>query len=364
MTRMKPSGFQKKTIPHQFADRLEADLRAGLFVGLLPSVRLLASRYGLNVLSLHRGLRLLVQRGILLDRGPRRRLAVVPLTVPVKAAAHPVPCCRPMVVVGAELGEVSSAVMLALRDVEQACAERGGRCVSVDVSTLSPAARRQRIRTALLEHKPTHVILVYCDQEVYRLVAKPAIKVAVIAGNIVAPKAVSLSADQSLLAMAAFDDLRKLGHRSFRLISLGRTLSPAQLRRLADFAAVSGIDATAVSGKSLDLPTMSRVLATALAEGATSFAFPRPEDIVLATAYFDSVGLKIPRDLSLVLLMGGPYDFLQARQVAHFKFRKDQYLSLILNWVEFGESSTERYTREIIATYRRGRTVGPVKSRR
>jgi DNA-binding LacI/PurR family transcriptional regulator len=307
---------------------------------------------------------LLVARGLLLNRGPRRRLAIAPPpAVAVPPAVAAVLACRPLVLVGAEPTEVNAAVLLSLRDLEQRCREQGTRCHTVDLSGLPPARKAAVVRRALLEHKPTHVLMVYCDQSTYELLAAKSCRLAAIGGNVIARKVDRLTADLPLLAMAAFDDLRKLGHRRFRLVMLGLGEAPEDAARLRDYAASARVEASGVWGGTLDLRAMSAALAAALRDGVTAFAFPRPEALVLALAYFDSVEVRVPRDVSVVLLLSGPYDFMHARQPAHFSFRKQAILDLMMRWFEFGEVTSARFTREVAAHYVRGRTVGPVRRR-
>jgi hypothetical protein len=354
--------FKKKTIPEQFADQLAGDLAAGVFGGLLPSVRHLGVRYHLNAVSVHKGLVLLVERGLLLNRGARRRLAIAPPATAVRPAAVPPSlACRPLVFFGAELTEVNAAVLLALRDLEQGCREMGTKFHTIDLSGLALAEKSAAVRRALLEHKPTHVLMVYCDQSTYDLLAPKPIKLAMIGGAIVARKVDRLTADLTLLAMAAFDDLRKLGHRRFRMVMLGRGELPEDASRLRDYAAAARVQAAGVWGGALDLRAMSATLAAALRAGVTGFVFPRPDALLLALAYFDSVGVRVPRDVSLVLLLSGPYDFMHARQPAHFKFRKQAVVDLMMRWFEFGEVTSARFTQEVAAHYVRGKTVGPVR---
>lgn len=359
------AAFAKKTIPEQFADRLLSDIVQGKFGALLPSVRELVERYKLNPVSIHKGVTILVEQGVLVSRGPRRRLAIAQRPAskePCGCKLRGVPCCRPLIFVGADPSEMNSTLMMATNDIQQASRANGGGCMTVALGGLSPGAKAEVVKAALLEHKPSHVLLLYCDQEVYEWVARRQVKVALMGGTIVSRKVEVLSADLSLLACAAFEDLQALGHRRFRLVMLGRTATAAEKRRLEEFSFGQGVDAQGVFEGSLDLPAMSAALASALQAGVTAFAFPRPEDFVLAKAYFDTVGVRIPADISVVMLLSGPYDFMQARQPAHFKITKEAIVSLVLGWFEFGENRSERCTREIILSYVRGRTVGPAKA--
>ena len=358
------AAFAKKTIPEQFADRLLSDIVQGKFGALLPSVRELVERYKLNPVSIHKGVTILVEQGVLVSRGPRRRLAIAQRPAgkePCGCKLRGVPCCRPLIFVGADPSEMNSTLMMATNDIQQASRANGGGCMTVALGGLSPGAKAEAVKAALLEHKPSHVLLLYCDQEVYEWVARRQVKVAMMGGTIVSRKAEVLSADMSLLACAAFEDLQALGHRRFRLVMLGRTATAAEKRRLEEFSLGQGVDAQGVFEGSLDLPAMSAALASALQAGVTAFAFPRPEDFVLAKAYFDTVGVRIPADVSVVMLLSGPYDFMQARQPAHFKIGKEAIISLVLGWFEFGENRSERCTREVIPSYVRGRTVGLAK---
>lgn len=356
--------FSKKTIAEQFAEQLLSDILQGKFGTLLPSIRQLVARYGLNLVSIHKGVSMLVRRGVLVSRGPRRRLAIAERPAGKATCGckqRGVPCCRPLIFVGADPSEVSSTLMMATYDIQQASRANGGGCVTVILAGMSDARRRTAVRAALLEHKPTHVLLLYCDQDVYDLVARRDIKLAVLGGGVDSRKAVNLAADMSLLAVAAFDDLRELGHRRFRLMMLSRRESGDSARRLREFALANGVEAEGVFGDELDLPTMGRSLRKAIEAGVTAFAFPRPEDLVLANAWFDTVGVGVPRDVSLVLLLSGPYDFMKSKQPAHFKITKEAIASLVLGWFEFGENRSERITREVMPSYVRGKTTGPAR---
>lgn len=358
------AAFAKKTIPEQFAERLLSDIVQGKFGALLPSVRELVERYELNPVSIHKGVTMLVEKGVLVSRGPRRRLTIAQRPAskePCGCKLRGVPCCRPLIFVGADPSEMNSTLMMATNDIQQASRANGGGCMTVALGGLSSEAKADAVKAALLEHKPSHVLLLYCDQEVYELVSRRPFKVALMGGTIVSRKAEKLAADMSLLACAAFEDLQAMGHRRFRFVMLGRPAVLVEKRRLEEFSLAQGVDAQGVFDGELDLPTMSRVLADSLQAGVTAFAFPRPEAFLLAKAYFDTQGIKVPRDVSLVMLLGGPYDLMQEKQPAHFKISKEAIISLVLGWFEFGENRSERCTRDVIPSYVRGKTVGPAK---
>jgi DNA-binding LacI/PurR family transcriptional regulator len=356
------SAFNKKTIPEQFADKLMADILENKFGAMLPSVRELVVRYGLNPVSIHKGITSLVRRGVLQNNGPRRRLTIIAHSAAkTDCAAVPSgkPCCHPLIFVGADPSEINSTLMMATHDIVHACRNKGGACVTVILAGLDGKAKEAAIKKAMIEHKPSHVLLLYCDQEAYDLISPRVEKVAILGGIINSRKAVRLAADLALLAVAAFEDLVKLDHRHFRLIKLGRQPSPEAIQRLKAFSRERGVDAQAVFGGELSMVSMKRALDASLKAGVTAFAFPRPEDFVLANAYFEVAGVKIPKEVSVVLLLSGPYDLMQVVKPAHFKIGKEAIISLVLDWFEFGENRSERITRESMRTYVRGLTVGP-----
>lgn len=359
------SVFSKKPVPEQFADKLMSDILENKFGAMLPSVRELVARYGLNPVSIHKGITLLVQRGVLRSNGARRRLTIVtraPSGAPCGCRQRGVPCCRPIIFLGADPSELNSTLMMATHDVQQASLANGGNCVTFVLAGLAGPAKAKAIKAAMIEHKPSHVLLMFCDQETYDLVATRDVEIALLGGVISSRKAVRLSADMALLATAAFADLASLGHRRFRLVQLGRAVDPEALRRLKVFSKEHGLEAQAVFGEQFGMATMRRALEAALEAGVTAFAFPRPEDFVLANAYYEMAGIKVPGDVSTVMLHSGPYDFMQAKQPAHFKIGKEAMISLVLGWFEFGENRSEQITRESMKTYVRGMTVGPAKA--
>lgn len=357
--------FAKKTIPEQFADRLLADILENRFGAMLPSVRELVVRYRLNPVSVHRGITLLVRRGVLVNHGPRRRLTIAAMTPreePCSGRAGAAPCCRPIIFVGADPSEVNSTLMMATHDIQQASRSKGGGCVTIVLAGLDDKAKAVAIRSALIEHKPSHALLLYCDQTTYDLVAPRVDKVALIGGAIQARKAVRLSADLPMLAAAAFEDLIPLGHRRFRLMMLGRPGGVAVRRFLKDFSRKLGVEVEGVFDGQLDMRSMKRALDASLRAGVTAFAFPRPEEYLLGSAYFELAGVQVPADVSTVMLLSGPYDFMRAKQPAHFKIGKDAIISLVLGWFESDENRSEQVTREAMRTYVRGKTVGQAKA--
>jgi len=359
-----PPAFSKKTIPEQFADKLMSDIVQGQFGPLLPSIRELAERYALNMVSVHKGVSFLVERGVLVNRGPRRRLVIAspqPSDKPCGCQQRGVPCCRPIIFLGADPSELNSTLMMATNDIQLASRANGGSCVTVILAGLSAKEKAATVRAAFLEHKPSHVLLLFCDPDVYDLVAKRSSKIAMLGGPAVGGKGEVLAANFALLAAAAFDDMLSLGHRKFRFMMLGRPASKADQTLMKAFSVEKGVDAGGVFGGKLDLPSMAKALQAALAAGVTAFAFPRPEDFVLAQAYFDTVGLNVPKDVSAVMLLSGPYDLMRAKQPAHFKITKEAIISLVLGWFEFDENRSQRITRESVGTYVRGKTVGPPK---
>ncbi len=359
------SAFNKKTIPEQFADKLMADILENKFGAMLPSVRELVVRYGLNPVSIHKGITFLVRRGVLQNNGPRRRLTIIAhsaLKTGCASGPSGKPCCHPLIFVGADPSEINSTLMMATHDIVQACRNKGGVCVTVILAGLNSKAKQAAIKKAMIEHKPSHVLLLYCDQEAYDLVSPRVEKVALLGGIIASRKAVRLSADLAMLAVAAFEDLAQLDHRSFRLVKLGRQGTPEAKQRLKDFSREHGVDAQAIFGGELSMTSMKRALDASLKAGVTAFAFPRPEDFVLANAYFEIAGVKIPKDVSSVLLLSGPYDLMQVVKPAHFKIGKEAIISLVLDWFEFGENRSEQITRESLKTYVRGLTVGPSRN--
>ena len=338
------------------------DILENKFGAMLPSVRELVVRYGLNPVSIHKGITSLVRRGVLRNNGPRRRLTIIAhAAAKTDCASVPSaqPCCHPLIFLGADPSEINSTLMMATHDIVQASRLKGGACVTVILAGLDGKAKAAAIKKAMIEHKPSHVLLLYCDQEAYDLVSPRVEKVAILGGIINSRKAVRLTADLAMLAVAAFDDLAQLGHLKFRLIKLGRQGTPEAAQRLKAFSRERGLDAQAIFGGELNMSSMKRVLDASLKAGVSAFAFPRPEDFVLANAYFEIAGVKVPKDVSVVLLLSGPYDIMQAVKPAHFKIRKEAIISLVLGWFEFGENRSERITHESMRTYVRGLTVGP-----
>lgn len=354
--------FTPKTVVEQVADAIAEEIRAGKLTGLLPSIRALSKRYQLSVPSVHKARSLLLSRGLLEFRGAKRRLSVVAQSKSSRGAAATV-----VVFCAENPDHLSASIMLSLQAAAGELIAGGNGCIFEPVFGLSPEKARARIAEALSFHRPTHCVLLYGDKDMLRQLHRyRRARISLIGGNQrLLANVVRLCGRMPLLIEHAVTQLKSLGHRRFFVPCLRRDgslqeslveMEAIEVRQEVDL----GVSWLRECTCSVEL--IEQRLDTALAAGVTAVLFAQWGDYISTMSYFRHRRLRIPEDVSVVVLSGGSAGYTCCSVPAHFSLKADYMRQQFLRWVTDQEIDQEWFTQRIIETWTPGGTLAKAAS--
>lgn len=347
--------FRKRTAVEQVADAIVAEITAGRLSGLMPSIRSLADKYKVSVPTLHKARAILQRRGVLENRGDKRRLVIVaPATQRVASV---------LVFHGKDPDQLFANYTLSLQAAASELAEKGISCAFESLHGLAPAAVASRIAESLLFRKPTHCVLLFGTPAMASQLRRARVKLALMGGHLRAqPGVVRLGVSFFPLIDHAVTQLRALGHRRFFIPYLRRpgtrTEAEAEVRRIADAHGVR-LSVLWSHETARDTLEMERHLDVALEDRATALIFPQWADFIYAIGYAERRGLNIPRDFSVVVLINGALGYLHRPALAHYTVKSDFMRRQLMAWVQQDGWDEKLLVQQVLSTWTPGETVGP-----
>jgi hypothetical protein len=149
-------GFLRKPTHVQLADTIERDLRRGLWKDIMPSVRTLTRHYGSNIVTTFKATQFLLELGMLISQGPKRRYRINPNLRPDRDQAG----FNKIALIVAGSNNIKSrpvAVAKLISDTDHFCL--------VDLGAHSLKGYKRELGIFFADHKPSHVILIGGDPE-------------------------------------------------------------------------------------------------------------------------------------------------------------------------------------------------------
>ena len=148
--------FETKSAHEQLAEAIERDLRMQTWTGLLPSIRKLSAHYGSNLVTVFSATQLLIERGLLVSQGPKRRHLI----------HRDVSADQDMAGFNKVALIVAASKRTKLRPIARAklFSQANDFCL-VDLGSCTLQAYKREIKTFFASHRPSHVVLMGGDPE-------------------------------------------------------------------------------------------------------------------------------------------------------------------------------------------------------
>jgi DNA-binding transcriptional regulator YhcF (GntR family)/DNA-binding LacI/PurR family transcriptional regulator len=359
---MKAKKFEKKAVFEHLADSIEAQIRQEGWSGLLPSGRDLAGQHNVSLPTVQKAIALLLERGVLISRGGKRRLQVA---TGVSGSGRRTDRFEVLVLTTDPLIAYDASISMGVMQLGESLKAKGDGFRFVDLSHVQGVERRKAAHAEMVKSRPTHVILMKPDKPLFAGVARHPAKLATMFGNIRSKRIMTLGVRYGYLVEIALQHLMPLGHRHFLMPFFGRKIkmreSMAAIARISEEKKVR-IDVRLTS-QPLTTENLGRFLGPGLAGGATAVLFPQWTDFMPSIAYFASKRLEFPRDLSVVALIGNATSRMYTPPIACCLSSPDGIAQQAEIWVRSEKVEDASYISVYQRTWESGGSIGPVKSK-
>lgn len=218
-------------------------------------------------------------------------------------------------------------------------------------------------------HRPTHLVAIQGTRPLAEWAARKGIKAAFIGGHQVDPDlATSIGIQMSDLLRHCLGHLVSLGHRRILIPTWGglRQLPGFCARHLGD---ALRMDPARLLGEGWVFGAPATQLADHRARLFRHLRRLKPtalvvidwRDYLVASQCLEDEGLRVPRDVSLLVLVHGPDSDWVRPAPAHYHIAQDYFAREIRAWRRGGRSDPESATKAVIAGWKPGETVAPPK---
>jgi DNA-binding LacI/PurR family transcriptional regulator len=307
---------------------------------------------------------LLLERKVLVGRGPNRRPAVA---LPTGLAINDANRRSLLVISEKSLRQMRQPFSSALQLLQQRCRDEGHDCNIIDCSGASGGPQRKLIHAAMTRYKPSHCVTIQPSKCTYAVLTRAQIKHACLYGSHRSKQVQRLGHCYGPLLTRVFKELTTLGHRRIFIPLLGRKQKPDDsFFEACKKARAQRVKVEVKRGhEPLSHAGMESCLDEARLRGATAVVFPQWGDFLYAITYFAKNGLEIPRDISVVILVCQEEARYFAPPLAgHMVYTPDALSEQVMDWLERGEVDHGILNRSLEQGWERAGSIGPAPSDR
>jgi len=234
------------------------------------------------------------------------------------------------------------------------------------------AKRPLKVWDRLLElHHPSHLVAIQGTQALAEWASRRGVKTAFIGGQQVAPAlATCIGIQLSDILRHAFDHLIRHGHRRILIPTWGglRQLPVACARELG---AALGMDPARLLGEGwvFGIPKTKladhrdRLLRHIRKLKPTALVTIDWSDYLVASQCLEDEGLRVPQDVSLMVLVHGPDSDWVRPAPAHYHIAQDYFAREVRAWRRGRTLDAESATKAVIGGWKPGATTGPAAAR-
>lgn len=344
------------------AARIREEILGGLWSDRLPGTRILARRLGVSAPSISEALSMLVEDGVIERRGERKSFR------PVMAASGgtPSPAARPekrlLILTHEPMGqlvEVSRRLIEMLRDEMSA----KGWKVEYQVLDFLHVTHAQKSWDRVIDAGPgTSIVALYGRRALAEWGLRRNARMIFLGGNTESIEFPMVAVRSSEMAEFALRKLTALGHQRIVIPLCDRAEAFKQSIRDVTRRAVEGAGGSYV--KSYHNPESTylktdvtwRIIERVFqANPPTAFVFLDWKELVTAHCLFSRLGLKVPEDVSLVLLSDHADAEWFHPPLTRFRFPVAKILRTLVKWLEDGGNEVKTLASDFIE----GQSVAP-----
>ena len=327
-------------LPDQAAEALRQAIRSGSLTGLLPGSRPLARTLGINPLTLAEAVKTLVREGWIVSAGPRKRFRIVGGGVDAPGA-HKGHTRHIWFLTHEMLPRVDAVALQILSSLLMA--RRSWNIEHRSVPFFGQRALPRRWDDLLRTGRPDHLIVYSGHPGLASWAGGQALPTLYLGGDAGSESIPILGVDASAMVRTAAERLLALGHRRLCLPFCGFSTGFIERQRevLGDCLAAAGLPLvpayhTPVVGASDPCDFRQTLEAVFAARAPSAFILFDWPQFLSVSGMIHERGLRIPVDVSLILLSEDRHLPWALPRPAHFRFPVGRVAQTVVRWIERG----------------------------
>ena len=355
---------RRQSLVEVTAEHLRNGFRTGRWRGLLPGVVALATELDVSRDTVRAALQLLVSEGSLQDNGAGRSRKIMTRRIQKKRTL------RIAILTSVPFMDDNSRSQRLLLVIKNALEGDGHVCLICDqISYLLPNCVR-RIARHVAATEADAWIVYEGTKEVLDWFVKTTVPAIALGGRMQGLPMASSRTDFAVATEDCVDALVALGHVRIVFIaaeawrrptpSLAATAFQERLKHHGLPATVYNLPDWEPTAEGFE----SLIKALFFATPPTAFIFSEPSYCVGARLLLAEMGLRVPRDVSLVTIVPDAVLQFQRPELAYYEWPPYAHLKRILRWVktvQTGQEDKEAYV--VYSKFVPGGTIGPAKKR-
>jgi len=334
--------IERKTAAEMAAEAIKAEISTGRWAERLPGSRTLAAETGVSQPTVAAALAILVETGWLESGGDRRAFRVVPRTlVDVPVTAPSAKARRAVIATHADVGDLPHTTRRVIEATREKLGRRGW-AVEIVTFDFIHAKRPHKSWDHLLPIDPdVPVIAVFGRQPIGEWALKHGVRMIFLGGIIAGLPIPMVGVRSALLAAEAMKQLTALGHRRIVLPLCDRP--PSFAAGIKD-AVRSGLESVGVSYVASyhtpESPYQRPEVVWNMIESAMDRAVPTGiilldwKELVTVSCLLTKRGLRIPEDVSVILLNEQMEADWFSPKLSCFRFPVMRLAQLLTRWIE------------------------------
>lgn len=358
--------FRQRSLIEQIADHLRLGFRNGHWCGQLPGVRSLVAELGVSKSSVEAALRLLETDGSLGSAGPgKRKQIVTPRGDREKARS-----LRVGVVLSDPLRQINLHSQQLMLDMIRRTENAGHTCFTAERCMSELGNKIPRIARMIESASADAWVAYSAPREVLAWFVSRSIPVMAVGGGVLGlPVACTVSSiDQAI--RDSVGNLVGLGHRRIVGISPDSWRLPVPSHTGNAFLQALGEHGIPPTSYNLPAWDQTREGLEKLLESLfritppTALCFVNPAPYVAALEFFGLMGIRVPRDLSVICMTTGPAFSLLPRCPAHFNWPIEEHVRRVSRWIKcLAKGGVDLGQFTFPATFEPGETLAPARTR-
>jgi DNA-binding LacI/PurR family transcriptional regulator len=332
--------IERKTAAEMAADAIKAEIASGRWAGRLPGSRVLAAETGVSQPTVAAALAQLVEEGWLEPGGDRRAFRVIPRT-PVAAQAQAPKLRRAIVATHADIGDLPHTTRRVIEATREKLGRRGW-AVEIVTFDFLHAKRPHQSWDHLLPIDPeVPVIAVFGRPPIGEWALKHGVRMVFLGGLASDPRIPMVGVRSALLAAEAMKQLTALGHRRIVLPLCDRPPSFAGSLKEAVRTGLESVGVSYVASyHTPESPYQRPEVVWNMLESVIDRAVPTGiilldwKELVTVSCLLTKRGLRIPEDVSVILLNEQMEADWFVPKLACFRFPVTRIANLLTRWVE------------------------------